>query len=554
MKTRSFLTVLAVSAACYWSACSVFADGYVTPVLPPDMEVLPPKPAVSKPVLDAAGRPAVFSRPSRGGAQSGVKPGSGVRNGKAAFVVTTTADGGPGSLRQAIASAASGSDTISFAVPLPAVIKLTNALTIFYSMKILGPGPENLTVMRSDAPGTPAFRVFRVRETASDVTIAGMTIKNGYAVTPSTGDNIGGGIYSSAPLTLSNCVVTANRVPYFEDGFGAHRGLGAGVFTTRQLLLRNSTLTGNHAAIGGGGLFALHASGVVGESSTISANIVGEPPSPPSITNEGGGIVFQGCAGSLLRNCTVSENYTFGSGSGGGVLNLAVGGEHSSLTIESCTIVSNYATFGAGVNSAATTEFGPWSTAITTTKSSIVAGNFGGPGFEVVTNSTVFGTNTLAYIVSLGNNLDGDGTSGFVDGVNGDIVGSVGSPIDPLLTPLQRNGGPTPTHAPYCSSPVVDKGSCVTSSGGTLTTDQRGKARPYGIACDIGAVEQHPVGCGDLNHDCVVDFADFLLFQQHYGKRPGNVGWLPEADYNSNNVGDLGDYYIWYNCYLDFIR
>lgn len=58
---------------------------------------------------------------------------------------------------------------------------------------------------------------------------------------------------------------------------------------------------------------------------------------------------------------------------------------------------------------------------------------------------------------------------------------------NPQLGPLQDNGGPTPTHRPLATSPVRNAG--VT----TLTTDQRGVARPFESAPEIGAVEFTPV-------------------------------------------------------------
>ena len=56
---------------------------------------------------------------------------------------------------------------------------------------------------------------------------------------------------------------------------------------------------------------------------------------------------------------------------------------------------------------------------------------------------------------------------------------------DVKLGPLQDNGGPTWTHMPADDSPAVDTGGATCST----STDQRGVARPYGAACDIGAVE-----------------------------------------------------------------
>jgi hypothetical protein len=63
-----------------------------------------------------------------------------------------------------------------------------------------------------------------------------------------------------------------------------------------------------------------------------------------------------------------------------------------------------------------------------------------------------------------------------------------GSPLtsDPLLGPLQGNGGPTQTIALAAGSPAIDA-----VASGCLSTDQRGEPRPDAgeSVCDIGAFE-----------------------------------------------------------------
>src|SRR6185369_6103828 len=69
--------------------------------------------------------------------------------------------------------------------------------------------------------------------------------------------------------------------------------------------------------------------------------------------------------------------------------------------------------------------------------------------------------------------------------------------LDPLLGPLQNNGGPTPTMALLPGSPAIDHG---TNFG--VLPDQRGRARPFdltgipnvpgGDGTDIGAFELIP--------------------------------------------------------------
>src|SRR5262249_45837802 len=83
--------------------------------------------------------------------------------------------------------------------------------------------------------------------------------------------------------------------------------------------------------------------------------------------------------------------------------------------------------------------------------------------------------------------------------MNGDLVGTSLSPLDPKLGPLQNNGGPTQTMMPLPVSPVVDAG----DNSAAPLTDQRGFRRiahgpfllgilgrvPGPPVIDIGAVE-----------------------------------------------------------------
>lgn len=61
--------------------------------------------------------------------------------------------------------------------------------------------------------------------------------------------------------------------------------------------------------------------------------------------------------------------------------------------------------------------------------------------------------------------------------------------VDPLLGPLQFNGGPTPTHALPANCAAVD----AADNNTCRSTDQRGFPRPTNGAgttrCDIGAFE-----------------------------------------------------------------
>ena len=104
----------------------------------------------------------------------------------------------------------------------------------------------------------------------------------------------------------------------------------------------------------------------------------------------------------------------------------------------------------------------------------------------IIANNT--GGDCLFAVSSLGHNLDSDGTCNLT--ATGDL-----SNTDPLLGPLQDNGGPTFTHTLLPGSPAIDAiplEACTDKDGNPITTDQRGVLRPQGAACDLGAFEFQP--------------------------------------------------------------
>jgi hypothetical protein len=101
------------------------------------------------------------------------------------------------------------------------------------------------------------------------------------------------------------------------------------------------------------------------------------------------------------------------------------------------------------------------------------------------------GGNCSGTFTSNGYNMSSDGTCNFPN--SGDR-----NNIDPLLGPLQYNGGPTQTMALPSVSPAIDAGNpsgCTDGLGHLLTTDQRGLGYPRLDAedtggCDMGAYER----------------------------------------------------------------
>lgn len=388
--------------------------------------------------------------------------------------VLNRADSGPGSLRAAISNAAPG-NTIRFALKLPATIELNSTLEIDKELNILGPSPKLLTVTRSTCSNTPAFSIFHVQNGA--VTLAGMSIVNGRASNALPfGDNLGGGIYSEGSLTVSNCVVARNVAPTEGPGYG----FGGGIFAYGSLAVIKSTITGNEASWGGGGIATFHSEIVRLEDSTINGNSAGL---------QSGGVNFQGRTGSF-KNCTFSGNTTPADGTASALLHITFENEASDLDVSDCTIARNRGNpVGAVVIAALPGNLGIKTRLIGTLAAENKDRNFFLDGNPV--------------LQSLGHNLDSDGSSGWTDGANGDIVGTEATPVAARLAPLQDNGGPTRTHALMLGSPALDAGSCVDVANATIAADQRGQSRPSGPACDIGAFENQPPRVTCLTLQCL---------------------------------------------------
>ncbi len=413
MKKLVRVVLCSTAAAICLNAVSAFA-GYLTPKVPP-----------------AAIR------------QSAAKPSSEVpytpRNLTTLHTVTTVNDDGPGSLRQAIAIAAPG-DVVNFALNLPATIVLSDTLVISQDLSVVGPGPDKLTVMRSGANKTPSFRIFDVE--AGAVTIAGITIRNGSAYSGTyLHDNLGGAILNRGMLTVSNCVITGNSALTTDWGTnGVSVGFGAGIFsdTGSQLAVLNSTISGNQASGAGGAVCTHYANGFFAEGCTFSGNFAGV---------QGGGLNFQGLTGTW-QNCTVSGNSTPPDGAGSAFLLITFPGESATMTLTACTVARNLGcTNGACILAAL-----PGNAGLTNTLLSTLVADNEGPNFFLDGNPV---------LQSLGHNLDSDGTSGLVNGANGDLVGTVASPIDAKLSPLQDNGGATLTLALLPGSPALGVGACT---------------------------------------------------------------------------------------------
>src|SRR5215472_11552732 len=171
--------------------------------------------------------------------------------------VTTTADSGPGTLRDCLASAA---DTID-ATGVSGTIMLTSGeLQVTHDVTINGPGAATLAVN-----GNATLRVFHI--VASNVTISGLTITNGLGNNANNTDG-GGGIFieSNAGLTMSNSTLNNNSA----SGVGS----GGGISSSGMLAINNSIITGNSSPVYDGGGISNHGTVTI-SNSTISGNTSG---------------------------------------------------------------------------------------------------------------------------------------------------------------------------------------------------------------------------------------------------------------------------------------
>ncbi len=399
-------------------------------------------------------------------------------------------------------------------------------LDITDSVTILGAGSSTTIV---DGNGSVTLdRVFQVLPSATNVTIAGLTIRNG-ARTIDTFDSGGGlswqGADSTGHLSLRNLVIERNHAKYggglaLESGYAdvidlngvtvrgnvvtaAAGGVEIALADSTSFTLRNSRIHGNVAYQGAGidisgGTSSLGAPAVVIRGTTIDANHAtgiaggienysGQPGHPVVVADseidgnvgyEGGGIENHGVmtlAGvTLASNRATSKGGAFAADSG------------SATDFTNVTIDGNAAADGgAGIYAAVFLAAYPTIALSSVTMSHNTSTTYGAaiyldPGALVSVTDTLIakgstGTNCSPSVGGLGN-LSDDSSCGF---------GAGDGIADLKLGPLGDHGGPTRTRLLLAGSPAIDAGPSL----GGPATDQRGFVRPQGLADDTGAVE-----------------------------------------------------------------
>lgn len=369
------------------------------------------------------------------------------------ITVINTNDSGPGSLRQALADANYG-DTIEFAVT--GTIALTSGeLLVAHDIIISGPGSENLALN-----GNANSRVFHIGS-GHTVTISGLTITNGNALD-------GGGIFNDhARLTLINCAIDGNNGGIRGSGI-YNDGDGGGGFASLEI--DNSSVRGNSGtvAIYNDANFGGHATLVITNSTlsdnvgdAIRSNACGSPHggSPQvqitssTISGNSGGALFNDC----LSNAGISNSTISGNAAGvHNIWNMGIG--NSTFSNNSGINIYNEMVLGQ-----------PPSVAIGNTVLNA------GPSQPNIFNNGMISSN--------GYNILNDDGGGYFNGP-GDQINT-----DPMLGPLQDNGGPTFTHALLPGSPAINMGNPNFTPPPLYDQRGQGYARVVNGRIDIGSFE-----------------------------------------------------------------
>jgi hypothetical protein len=435
-------------------------------------------------------------------------------------------------------------------------------------------------------------RVFHILPGAQ-LTLGNVTITGG----ASTDGHSGGGIFNAGKLSLNHCVVNSNSTTTAAGSIfaGGNGGNGAGIYNTGTLTLYDCTVADNFTGAGGYGNSATNISdtpepgGKGGDGGGVFNSgklILNDSTLSGNITGAGGGggggffymfnpywvyIAESGNGGSAgdgagiyntgdltLNTCTVSGNANGDGGGNGGngvIYNIRL------LTMKSSTVTQNSGGEG-GIGLGTFGDFGQGrggdggvvnttNGSLATLQNSLVAANIPGNGGGIVfcDGSGCWppspAPDLTGAFTSQGYNLIGqaDGSTGFANGVNGDLVGTGAAPLNPLLGPLQNNGGPTLTHALLPGSPAIDQGK---SFG--RTADQRGRHRPY----DFASVPNAPGGNGtdigafELNHSVFDASPDTDLTLVTVDIRPslGLLAYSTNGQFQFQLTGQVGSNYV----------
>jgi hypothetical protein len=379
-----------------------------------------------------------------------------------------------------LVTALAGGGTVTFACS--GTITLTTEITIAADTTIDGSG-QAVTIS-----GNNAVRVFTVNDGAT-LNLDWLTVANG-----KSSDDDGGAIHNRGVLNLSNSTVSGSSAHgayragggiynlgllYVSDSIVSENGAnsGGGIYNRGTVTVNSSTFSKNNSfsRSGGGGIYNDQGTVIVNDSTFFNNR--------SSADSRGGGI-YNGTYGILtVSSSTFSRNFVWVSyadqGRGGGICNNGM------ANVSNSTFFQNSAAYGGGIynNSSATVSNSTFS------RNSASYGGGGGiynppSGSALTLRNTIVANSTWGLNCS-GNIADGGGNLTFGDTTCPGISG------DPVLGPLQDNGGSTETMTLGAGSAAIDAANdTICAAYPVNNLDQRGVSRPQGSHCDIGAVEQ----------------------------------------------------------------
>lgn len=435
----------------------------------------------------------------------------------ATFNVTTNADSGAGSLRQAIidANAAAGPHTIQFtgAIGSNRTVSLQSALPdITEEVTVIGLASNDVIVRRGTT--TVHFRIFTA---TGNLELRNLWVVNGSVQAAAGADAEGGAIHTAGDLTMESCVVSdavaqggsattgdggsarggaifcGGNLDLYDvavvdseaiggdtsDGAGnGGNATGGGVFAAADVIMRRSSIQ-NCAARGGANSatpssFGAAAGGALSADTSLLQDSMVDTcaTEEDAAAGDGGQVALAGVstirrssitggsgAALVLADDTLIENSTISGNTG-----LSVGGiiaTAGTVTLFYCTVHANAGTDVGGVQEAGATV---------DVEGTIIAGNTGtSPDADGTFNDN-------------DDNLVGDdtGSTGFT---TSQLVGTALNPLSAGLNALTQLGN-TMGHVPAWGSFAQDRG-----SSNAPIDDQRGANRLFGGTPDIGAVE-----------------------------------------------------------------
>jgi hypothetical protein len=223
---------------------------------------------------------------------------------------------------------------------------------------------------------------------------------------------------------------------------------GGAIDNSGTLTLVNSTLSGNSASLGG----------ALSNESGAVATVMGCTFASNYGSYLGGAISNQGTL--TVTSSTLAGNSSY---QGGAIVNGNHYGTGGTLTLGASTISGNSVTGHGGGVYMTNGNYDPKPSTLTL-ENTIIAGNTSdqsGPDVDVASGSVSGSFNLIG---------DGTGLTGITNGSSGNQVGTSGNRIDPLLSGLANNGGPTQTMAPLGGSPAIAAGGVITTLSAAITS------------------------------------------------------------------------------------